>query len=395
MKKWIIALVVMMVILGCDNNSTSPGDEYSAKLEVYFNDALIFNETLTESDDGQTVTLDLPDDSRITLDKFVNIRHGFPPHEDEEMSRSYLIWAKKADYYTQFTSGSYLDTLLINASGGFTPVVPGIVCGTIYTTSHFPVINLEFYVLQDSVIIDSFTTSTNGYFDIDLAFGNYQIREKVDYQSYSIVDFLVDSYYYDYAIVLEDIALKPNIYIYPQKQMNLDVNINFPHGGEVTTSIPDYGSGWNDLEVDASGMINDEYSYLFYESIYPDLYQYKQGWIIAQDDLELFFIKNLAETGFNEQEITDFTDYWIPILKDYPYYAIYPQYNEQLDRIIQLNFSQKPDNILRLIYTLKGLQDNDLVLQEPEILKFKREGFVVVEWGVIRKFEDQSITVKK
>ena len=98
----------------------------------------------------------------------------------------------------------------------------------------------------------------------------------------------------------------------------------------------------------------------------------------------------MTATGFNEQEITDFTDYWIPILKDYPYYAIYPQYKEQLDRIIQLDFSQKPDNILRLIYTLKGLQQNNLVLQETEIPKFKREGFVVVEWGVIRKFTNAN-----
>ncbi|NQV17798.1 MAG: hypothetical protein HQ534_04565 [Armatimonadetes bacterium] len=385
MKKWIIFLVGLIVILGCDSRTTNPENAKYAWLHVYFTDNLFYQEVLDETDDSQSVILNLPDDSQITLDKFVNIRYNFPPYEDEEISRSYVIWAKKADYYTQFTSGSYLDTLLINASGGFTPVVPGIVCGTIYTTSHFPVINLEFYVLQDSVIIDSFTTSTNGYFDIDLTFGNYQIGVKENFQACSIVDFIVNSYYYDYAIVLEDIAFKPNIYIYPQKQMNLDVNINFPHGGEVTTSIPEYSDGWKNLKVEYSGLINGKHNYLFYESVNPDLSQYNAGWIIAQDDMELFFLENMNATGFNEQEITDFTDYWIPILKDYPYYAIYPQYKEQLDRIIQLNFSQKPDNILRLIYTLIGLQDNDSVLQEPEIPKFNREGFVVVEWGVIRK----------
>ena len=387
MKKRIIALVVMIVMFGCDSRNTDPDNAKYAWLHVYFTDNLIYDEVLDEADDSQSKILYLPDNSQITLDKFVNIYYGYVvPPDPEEISRSYVIWAKKADYYTQFTSGSYLDTLQINASGGFTPVVPGNVCGTIYTTSHFPVINLEFYVLQDSVIIDSFTTSTNGYFDIDLALGDYQIGVKdVFHQPCQIVDFIVDSYYDDYIVLVEAQIDKPNIYIYPKEQMNLDVNIDFPHGGEVTTSIPEYGSGWNDLDVDPSGKINDEFTFLFYESQNPDLCQYNKGWIIAQEDLELFFVKNMIATGFNEQEITDFTEYWIPILNDYPYYAIYPQYKEQLDRIIQLNFSQKPDNILRLIYNLKGLQDNNLVLQEPEIPKFNREGFFVVEWGVIRK----------
>ncbi|MBL7148978.1 MAG: hypothetical protein ISS80_02790 [Candidatus Cloacimonetes bacterium] len=395
MKKWIITLVVIIVILGCNNNSTSPGDEYSAKLEVYYNNELIYNETLTESDDGQTVIFNLPDDSQITLEKFVNILYGFVPDEDEvEISRSYVIWAKIADYYTQFTSGSYLDTLQINASGGFTPVVPGNVCGTIYRTSHFPVPNLEFYILQDSVIVDSIITSSNGYFDIDLALGDYQIGVKHDFQACQIVDFIVDSYYDDYIVLPEDEVEKPNIYIYPEEDITLDVAISFPHGGFVTESIPEYGKEWENLKVEPSGLINGKYNYLFYESANPDLSQYEKGWVIAQEDLETFFIKNLAETGFVGQEITDFTDYWLPLLKDYTYYAIYPQYNEQLDRIIQLNFSQKPDNILRLIYTLKGLQDDKLVLQEPEIPEFNREGFVVVEWGVIRKFEDQDFITK-
>lgn len=394
MKRFLV-FFAFILLFGCDDRATNTEDAKNAWLHVYYTDNLIYNKVLDENDDSQSVILDLPDNSQITLDKFVNISYGFPPDEAEEISRSYIVWAKKADYYTQFISGSYLDTLQINASGGFTPVVPGNVCGTIYTSSHFPVTNLEFYILQDSVIVDSITTSVNGYFDIDLAFGNYQIGVKdAFHQPCQIVDFIVDSYYDDYIILNVGYDEKPNIYIYPQQQMNLDVNISFPHGGEVTTSIPEYSSGWNDLDIDPSGKINDEFTFLFYESQNPDLCQYNKGWIIAQDDLEFFFIKNMVETGFEGQEITDFTDYWIPLLKNYPYYVIYPQYNEQLDRMIQLNFSQKPDNILRLIYTLKGLQDNDLVLQEPEIPEFKREGFVVVEWGVIRKF-DNTICLKQ
>ena len=396
MWKCILITIVLFSLFGCDGRTLDPEDAKHAWLHVYYTDNLIYEEVLDETDNNQTYILDLSDNSQITLDKFVNIFYPVIPEQgEEEVSRSYVVWAKKADYFTQFTSGSYLDTLQINASGGFTPVISGEVCGTIYTTSHVPFTNYEFYILQDSVVVDSITTSSNGYFNIDIAFGNYQICIGDFFDPQYFEEFNIDSFYDDYIVIGVSYEEKPNIYLYPEEEITIDVVIDFPHGGEVTTSIPDYGNGWKNLQVEPSGLINGKYNYLFYESANPDLSQYNEGWIIAQGELELFFVKNMASSGFNEQEITDFTVYWLPLLKDYSYYAIFPQYNEQLDRIIQLNFSQKPDNILRLIYTLKGLRDNDLVLQEPEIPKFKREGFFVVEWGVIRKFEDQSITVKK
>ena len=72
----------------------------------------------------------------------------------------------------------------------------------------------------------------------------------------------------------------------------------------------------------------------------------------------------------------------IPLLIDYSFYAIYPQYNEQISKMVELEFSVEPDNLLRLIYAIEGQQDNSLILHEPEIPDFNREGFFVVEWGV-------------
>jgi hypothetical protein len=391
MKKWIIALVVMMVILGCDNNSTSPGDEYSAKLEVYFNDALIYEETLDEADDSTSITVVLPDNSECQLDKYYFETQTIP---QADIFYSYRVIAKKFGYYSTYHSCGQQDTITVNASEGFSPVSPGLVCGSIIHLYYGPFAQEEFYILQDSLIVDSLVTTVNGYFSIDLPFDEYQFTLKCMYPDGVLYDFIVDSLYNDYFFPFSFVE-KPNIYIYPEEDITLDVTIDFPQGGSVIESIPKYGKEWENLKVEPSGLINGNYNYLFYESVNPDLSQYENGWVITQEDLEFFFVKNMAATGFNEQEIIDFIDYWLPILKDYPHYAIYPQYNEQLDRIIQLNFSQKPDNILRLIYTLKGLQKNNLVLQEPEIPNFEREGFIVVEWGVIRKFEDQNFITKK
>jgi len=391
MWKYILIIAVIFFLLGCDNRTTDPEDANHAWLHVLYTDYLIYDEVLDETDNNQTYTLDLPDDSQIILDKFVNINHHGIPPEEIETYLSYIIWAKKADYYTQYTLGYSLDTLQINASGGFTPVISGEVCGAIYSTRHAPFRDDEFVILQDSVIVDTFTTSSNGYFNIDISFGSYQIclRENLSPQYYT--DFIIDSFYDDYFAVREICPEKPNIYIYPKEKMNLDVSIIFPHGGQVTTSIPVYGDGWENLSIEPSGKINNEFPFLFYESQNPDFCQYEEGWVVAQEDLEDFFIQNLAETGFEGQEIIDFTDYWIPILTDHPYYAIYPQYKEQLSKMVELEFSVKPDNLLRLIYTVEGRQDNSLILPAPDITNFKREGFFIVEWGLIRKFEDQSI----
>ena len=85
MIKWFIALIIIIVMLGCDSRTTDPDNAKYAWLHVYFTDNLIYEEVLDETDDSQSKILDLPDDSQITLDKFVNIRYEFPPYEDEEI----------------------------------------------------------------------------------------------------------------------------------------------------------------------------------------------------------------------------------------------------------------------------------------------------------------------
>ncbi|MBN1786969.1 MAG: LamG domain-containing protein [Sedimentisphaerales bacterium] len=174
---------------------------------------------------------------------------------------------------------------------------------------------------------------------------------------------------------------KPNIYIYPQETIELDVRLVFPSGGYVTNSIPDYNDGWH-VTVEPSGLIDGQYTYLFYESTNTDHCQYEYGWLIAREDLEDFFRDNLAATGFVGQEIEDFIDFWIPLWTSYPYYVIYPQYNQEFNEMVILEFSVQPQNLIRLLYSVEGLEEDTLELPEPVIPPFARDGFTVVEWGV-------------
>ncbi|MBN1787674.1 MAG: LamG domain-containing protein [Sedimentisphaerales bacterium] len=176
-------------------------------------------------------------------------------------------------------------------------------------------------------------------------------------------------------------SAKPNIYLYPQETTELDVSIVFPFGGRVTTSIPDYNNGWH-ITVEPSGLIDGQYTFLFYEAMQPDYFQRKYGWLVNREDLEDFFRNNLAATGFAGQEIEDFIEYWIPRWTQYPYYAIYPQYNEELQKMVTFEFSTQPQNLIRVIYSVEGLDEGTLDLPEPVIPPFLRDGFTVVEWGV-------------
>ncbi len=181
-------------------------------------------------------------------------------------------------------------------------------------------------------------------------------------------------------------VFKPNIYLYPTENTTLRVSLSFPAGGRVTSSIPDYRSGWQ-VSVDTNGIINGKYEYLFYESSQPDVWQAKEGWLIGRVDLEQFFTANLSEYGFIGREIKDFTDYWIPKLKGYDYYEIYPQDKEIIDSVITLGITKTPDSVLRLFYLIRGTSSatDDKISAPVDIAPFIRNGFSVAEWGVVLK----------
>ena len=179
------------------------------------------------------------------------------------------------------------------------------------------------------------------------------------------------------------IVYKPNIYIYPKENLQLTVSLNFPKGGKIIKSIPEYESGWN-ITVDNNGFIDKTYNYLFYESKQPDIWQHNEGWVVKKTNLKDFFSKNMTTYGFQGREIQDFIEYWIPKLTEFKFYEIYPQNSIIINDVIEIQFSKNPDNILRLFYVVKGMNElpsNNLT--EPKIESFNREGFFTTEWGVI------------
>jgi hypothetical protein len=177
---------------------------------------------------------------------------------------------------------------------------------------------------------------------------------------------------------------KPNLYIYPNQTLSLTVDIDFPKGGQIVESIPEYNNTWN-ITVKPNGKINDIYDFIYYECKVPAFGQNEFGWIIEKQNLKEFFDDNLIKSGFNQIETNDFIEYWIPNLIDCNYYEIYPQYKTVLDEVININFSIEPNSFYRLCYIIIGRNDNNLILKEPKIERANRSGYFVVEWGVVLK----------
>jgi len=241
--------------------------------------------------------------------------------------------------------------------------------GFVYSTNPYPTL-VDSRIVSDSANGDTFYATISGItLNTDFYVRAYAINAT------DIV--------YGSAIYTGPVVLKPNIYLYPTENMHLSVTLSFPLGGTMLTSIPEYKSGWN-ISVEPSGKIDNAYTFLFYESAQPSVWQTKAGWQVHKTELTHFFTTNMTSYGFSKQEITDFIDYWIPLLVDKEYYTIYPQTNKEIDQAISINFSTSPDNIMRLFYLIKGFNNKPAQeLEEPVIPGFERNGFHVTEWGVL------------
>lgn len=173
-------------------------------------------------------------------------------------------------------------------------------------------------------------------------------------------------------------AAAPNIYLYPESETNVHVTLDFPNDGHVTVSEPDYDGGW-DVSVDTNGIIEDTYSYLFYEAAIPHPLKAEKGWLLDGRDLENELRNLLADLGFVGREIDDFVDYWLPLMQGPAWYAVYWQ---DADEVTTLNVSPGPDNVFRAHFVFRALA-RPIEITAPELAPFTRTGFTVAEWGVL------------
>lgn len=108
------------------------------------------------------------------------------------------------------------------------------------------------------------------------------------------------------------VAYKPIIYIYPEKEMNVNVTLGYPNN--ITVSYPKYKNNWNVLAKQDGTLIDNKtgrelYS-LYYESINKNEFKIEEeGFVIKGEDTISFLEEKLEILGLNSKEQEEFIIY--------------------------------------------------------------------------------------
>ncbi len=184
-------------------------------------------------------------------------------------------------------------------------------------------------------------------------------------------------------VIFNDIGVgKPNIYLY--SDLDLMAQVRLTPEEDITISEPMYqpGEGWQ-AEI-RNGSLNGNGDFLFYEGMVPDSgWQKEQGYVIRADCREEDMTFMLGQYNFNEKETVEFIEYWSQHLAEDVDYVFYPQETGVVDQVMPLNISPEPDHVMRIWFYAEPFVSAPQPVTSPETIV--REGFYVVEWGVIIK----------
>ncbi len=178
-------------------------------------------------------------------------------------------------------------------------------------------------------------------------------------------------------------SAKPIIYLYPTEET--EINVVLDKSAYLTCSYPKYVNGWKVLAKPNGDLLdlntNKKLYALYYECENSNKYEIKDdGFVISGEDTAQFLEEKLAILGLSEREAEEFIIYWLPILENNKYNYIRFATADEINANIYLNISPKPDTLIRVLMTYKGL-DLPITVTEQKLEPVERNGFVAVEWG--------------
>lgn len=175
---------------------------------------------------------------------------------------------------------------------------------------------------------------------------------------------------------------KPVIYLYPEETTELTVKLGNPE--KITCSYPRYNNGWevvarSDGTIIDTGTNRQLYSLYWEGADYPST-SIEEGFVVKGENTIEFLEEKLDILGLTNKEAEEFIIYWLPKLQNNEYNYIRFASLEEINEYMPLEFSKKPDSIIRVLMQYKPLE-NKMDVVEQKLETPAREGFVVVEWG--------------
>lgn len=178
---------------------------------------------------------------------------------------------------------------------------------------------------------------------------------------------------------------KPVIYVYPEKEMEVNIQLNV--NGQLGFTYPNYNEGWNFIASPNGNikMNEKEYNYLFWESDMPKediILENQTGFLVHSDSLLNFLESSLNTMGLNSKESADFITFWYPQMIKNTTNHIHFLFNEACNTYAELEITPAPNNIYR-VGMLWAEAKTNFVPDKQNISTLERNGFTIIEWGGI------------
>ena len=195
----------------------------------------------------------------------------------------------------------------------------------------------------------------------------------------------VSSWYYAEKITVleryEEVAAeKPVIYLYPEEETKVSVNLDF--AGKLTATYPEYNGGWK-VTAMPDGTLFDEngrkYYCLYWEGISKTEYDFSKGFCVPGTETAKFLEDAFEKLGLSEREANEFIIYWLPKMQENEYNLISFQ-TETYTETAKLEIVPRPDTLIRVFMAWKPLGEKTKI-EPQELFAPERKGFVAVEWG--------------
>ena len=184
-------------------------------------------------------------------------------------------------------------------------------------------------------------------------------------------------------VYYEAVAAKPVIYLYPEEETDVHVELELTEA-DLSTTYPKYNNGWDVTASPDGSLLNKadvtHHKYLFWDAVNcRTRFDFSKGFCVAGSDTESFLREKLTYMGLTEEEMNEFIVYWLPLMEHNAYNLIAFQGDAYTDSA-KLNITPAPDSLLRIFMTYVPLEEA-VDIQPQQLETFERKGFTVVEWG--------------
>ncbi|NLT08577.1 MAG: hypothetical protein GXY08_03650 [Ruminococcus sp.] len=184
-------------------------------------------------------------------------------------------------------------------------------------------------------------------------------------------------------IYFEEAPKKPVIYLYPEEETNVHVELELTEA-DLSTTYPKYNNGWDVVAYPDGTLVNkadgSHHKYLFWDAVNcRTRFDFSKGFCVAGSDTESFLKEKLTYMGLTEQEMNEFIVYWLPLMEHNAYNLISFQ-GDAYTNSAKLKITPTPDSECRVFMAYVPLE-NAVAIEPQQLETFERNGFTVVEWG--------------